>query len=146
VYARLLAERPSFAVERAVRGMIPKNRLGRQVMRKLSVYDGPSHPHAAQKPTSLAVGEVPPWTGLPAPKPHTPKRQREAPARAEEEVPAKATGGRKSSTRPSTAASDRRSTSTRSRAKSGAGRTSSGSGSKSGTTGSTRKKRTEKES
>src|SRR4029079_3299292 len=65
VYARLLAERPSFAVERAVRGMIPKNRLGRRIVRKLSVYDGPDHPHGAQKPTPLAVGEVPPWTGLP---------------------------------------------------------------------------------
>ena len=145
VYARLLAERPSFAVERAIRGMIPKNRLGRQVLRKLSVYDGPEHRHAAQKPTPLGVGEVPPWTGLPAPKPHTPKPKREAPAKEEEEAPAKATS-RKSSARSSGTASSRRPASTASRAKSGAGRTSSRSGSKDGTTGSTRKKRTEKES
>jgi large subunit ribosomal protein L13 len=145
IYARLLADRPSFAVERAIRGMIPKNRLGRQVFSKLSVYDGPEHPHAAQKPTALGVGEVPPWTGLPAPKPHTPKPKREAPAKAEEEAPAKTTS-RKSSARSSGAASSRRSASTGSRAKSGAGGTSSRSGSKGGTTGSTRKKRTEKES
>jgi large subunit ribosomal protein L13 len=148
VYARLLSERPSFAVERAVRGMIPKNRLGRQVVRKLSVYDGPEHPHAAQRPTPLAVGEVPPWTGLPAPKPHTPKRQREAPAKAEEEEPAKPAkpASRKSSARSSGSAAGRRSTSTASRSKTGTGRASSTSGAKGRTAGSTRTKRTEKES
>jgi large subunit ribosomal protein L13 len=145
VYARLLAERPSFAVERAVRGMIPKNRLGRQIMRKLSVYDGPEHRHAAQKPIPLGLGEVPPWTGLPAPKPRTPKRQREATVKTEEEAPAKTTS-RKSSARSPGGASSRRSSSSGSRAKSAAGRTSSRSGSKGETTASTRKKRTEKES
>ena len=64
-YGRLLSERPGLAVERAVRGMLPKNRLGRQMLRKLSVYDGPDHPHQAQKPVPLALGEVPRWTGLP---------------------------------------------------------------------------------
>jgi hypothetical protein len=148
VYARLLAERPSFAVERAVRGMIPKNRLGRQIVRKLSVYDGPDHPHGAQKPTPLAIGEVPPWTGLPERKPHTAKRRREAPVEVEEApAKAKAASGRKSSarkstTRKSTASTGRRSTSTGSRSKSGT--RSSGSGAKGST--SAPKQRIKKES
>ncbi|CAN5242220.1 hypothetical protein BH20ACT24_BH20ACT24_09330 [soil metagenome] len=72
-YARLLAERPVLAVEKAIRGMLPKNRLGRQIVRKLSVYEGPEHPHQAQQPRALALGEVPPWTGLPEPKPRPTK-------------------------------------------------------------------------
>ncbi len=72
-YSRLLAERPAVAVEKAVRGMLPKNRLGRQMIRKLSVYEGPEHPHQAQQPEPLALGTVPRWNGLPAPKvPATP--------------------------------------------------------------------------
>ena len=55
-YAVLLAERPSRAVERAVRGMLPHNRLGRQMLTKLKVYDGPTHPHAAQRPKPLDLG------------------------------------------------------------------------------------------
>ena len=65
--ARLLSERPATVVERAVRGMLPKNRLGRAMFKKLSVYEGPEHPHQAQKPTSIGVGEIPKWEGLPAP-------------------------------------------------------------------------------
>ncbi len=68
VYARLLAERPALAVEKAVKGMLPKNRLGRAMFRKLKVYEGPDHPHAAQQPVPLALGEVPPWQGLPGPE------------------------------------------------------------------------------
>jgi len=49
-YAELLATRPEEAVRRAVRGMLPKGTLGRQTLRKLKVYAGPAHPHAAQKP------------------------------------------------------------------------------------------------
>ena len=75
-YARLLADRPVVAVEKAVRGMLPKNRLGRQIFKKLAVYEGPEHPHAAQKPSPLGVGEVPKWEGLP--KPVSPKPQTEA--------------------------------------------------------------------
>jgi large subunit ribosomal protein L13 len=41
---------PELLIERAVRGMIPHNRLGRRVYRKLKVYRGDSHPHAAQQP------------------------------------------------------------------------------------------------
>jgi large subunit ribosomal protein L13 len=54
----LLAERPSRAVEKAVRGMLPRNRLGRQMLNKLKVYDGPTHPHAAQMPVPLDVAAV----------------------------------------------------------------------------------------
>jgi large subunit ribosomal protein L13 len=68
-YERLLAERPTVAVEKAVRGMLPKNRLGRQVFRKLAVYEGAEHPHQAQKPSPLQLGEVPRWEGLPTPAP-----------------------------------------------------------------------------
>jgi large subunit ribosomal protein L13 len=49
-YADLLATRPEEAVRRAIRGMIPKGSLGRKMLRKLKVYAGPAHPHAAQKP------------------------------------------------------------------------------------------------
>ena len=64
-YGRLMRERPSFVVEKAVKGMLPKNRLGRAMARKLQVYDGPEHPHAAQQPVPLKLGELPKWTGLP---------------------------------------------------------------------------------
>jgi large subunit ribosomal protein L13 len=62
---RLLTQRPSTVIERAVRGMLPKNSLGRSMLRKLSVYDGADHPHAAQKPEALSLGQVPRWEGLP---------------------------------------------------------------------------------
>jgi large subunit ribosomal protein L13 len=55
-YAKLLAERPSRAVEKAVRGMLPHNRIGRQMLKKLKVYDGPTHPHQAQTPKPLDLG------------------------------------------------------------------------------------------
>jgi large subunit ribosomal protein L13 len=50
---RLLARRPEEVIRRAVRGMLPQNRLGEQMMRKLHVYAGSDHPHAAQKPQAL---------------------------------------------------------------------------------------------
>ncbi len=49
------ARHPELLVERAVRGMIPHNRLGRAVYRKLKVYRGDSHPHAAQKPEPVRL-------------------------------------------------------------------------------------------
>jgi large subunit ribosomal protein L13 len=58
-YTRLLAERPALAVEKAIKGMLPKNRLGRQMFTKLAVYEGPEHPHQAQKPVPLGLGEIP---------------------------------------------------------------------------------------
>jgi large subunit ribosomal protein L13 len=58
-FERALAERPEAVVEDAVRGMLPKNRLGRQMARKLYVYRGAEHPHGAQRPVALPLGEVP---------------------------------------------------------------------------------------
>ena len=49
----LLKRRPEVIVERAIKGMLPKNRLGRKMYRKLFVYTGPTHPHTAQKPVEL---------------------------------------------------------------------------------------------
>ena len=58
VYSRLLARKPAFAVEKAIKGMLPHNRLGRQMASKLRVYAGADHRHEAQKPQSLAAGEI----------------------------------------------------------------------------------------
>jgi large subunit ribosomal protein L13 len=58
-FERLLARHPEKVVERAIRGMLPRTRLGRQMARKLSVYAGPEHEHRAQKPVSLRLGDVP---------------------------------------------------------------------------------------
>lgn len=52
-FQSLIKRRPEEVIERAVRGMLPKNRLGRKMFRKLKVYAGPSHPHASQKPVVL---------------------------------------------------------------------------------------------
>lgn len=52
-YARLLATRPEEVVRKAVKGMLPHNRLGRQQLSKLKVYAGPDHPHEAQGPVRL---------------------------------------------------------------------------------------------
>ena len=52
-YGQLIAEKPDEAVRRAVRGMIPKNRLGRQMIKKLKVYAGPVHNHTAQDPQTI---------------------------------------------------------------------------------------------
>jgi large subunit ribosomal protein L13 len=49
----LLKRRPEVVVERAIKGMLPKNRLGRKMYKKLFVYVGGNHPHTAQKPTEL---------------------------------------------------------------------------------------------
>jgi len=49
----LLARRPEVVIERAVKGMLPKNKLGRQMYKKLFVYSGAEHPHGAQKPQDL---------------------------------------------------------------------------------------------
>jgi large subunit ribosomal protein L13 len=51
-YGKLLATRPDFVVREAVRGMLPKGSLGRQMLTKLKVYPGPDHKHEAQKPRS----------------------------------------------------------------------------------------------
>ena len=57
-YAELLEKRPEKAIELAIRGMLPKNKLGRQLLSKLKVYAGPEHPHGAQKPTEFEITQV----------------------------------------------------------------------------------------
>ncbi len=52
---RVRQERPVRIVEEAIQGMLPKTKLGKQMYRKLKVYAGDRHPHAAQKPATLAV-------------------------------------------------------------------------------------------
>jgi len=52
-YRKLMAEKPEFAVKKAVVGMLPKGSLGRQMAKKLKVYAGAEHEHAAQKPEVL---------------------------------------------------------------------------------------------
>jgi large subunit ribosomal protein L13 len=99
-YARLMAERPSLAVEKAVRGMLPKNRLGRQMIKKLAVYEGATHPHKAQRPESLELGRTPKWEGLPKPAvpPATAPRSTRPSRRASPDGEAAApTGGRSAS-------------------------------------------------
>jgi large subunit ribosomal protein L13 len=56
-FREVLARKPERVIELAVRGMLPKNRLGRQMFRKLKVYAGPEHPHAAQRPEPLVLRE-----------------------------------------------------------------------------------------
>ncbi len=54
-YRELLEKHPERAVEKAVRGMLPKNTLGRSMLRKLKVYAGPDHPHQAQQPVPFEI-------------------------------------------------------------------------------------------
>jgi large subunit ribosomal protein L13 len=53
--AEQLQRRPEEVIRKAVKGMLPRNRLGRAQLRKLKVYAGPDHPHAAQKPETMEV-------------------------------------------------------------------------------------------
>jgi large subunit ribosomal protein L13 len=57
-YTELLEKHPTRAVEKAVRGMLPKNSLGRAQLKKLKVYAGAEHPHAAQQPTTYTLNQV----------------------------------------------------------------------------------------
>ena len=54
-YEELLAKKPEFIIENAVRGMLPKTRLGNQLIKKLKVYAGSEHPHQAQKPEVISL-------------------------------------------------------------------------------------------
>lgn len=58
-FEKLQARVPERIIEQAVRGMLPKNRLGRDLFRKLKVYAGPEHPHAAQTPETLTIYTIP---------------------------------------------------------------------------------------
>jgi large subunit ribosomal protein L13 len=57
-YAELLESNPRRAVEKAVKGMLPHNKLGRQQIKKLKVYAGSEHPHAAQQPQPFQITQV----------------------------------------------------------------------------------------
>lgn len=57
-YAELLETHPERAIEKAVQGMLPKNRLARQQIQKLKVYAGPEHPHAAQNPEPFELTQI----------------------------------------------------------------------------------------
>ena len=57
-YGDLIDKDPRKAIEKAVRGMLPKNSLGRQQLSKLKVYRGAEHPHAAQKPEPFVITQV----------------------------------------------------------------------------------------
>lgn len=57
-YSELLEKNPERAVEKAVRGMLPKNKLAAQQLKKLKVYRGSEHPHAAQQPVPFTIDQV----------------------------------------------------------------------------------------
>ena len=57
-YASLMESNPERVVEKAVRGMLPKNSLGRKTLRKLKVYAGPDHPHSAQQPQRYEITQI----------------------------------------------------------------------------------------
>ncbi|MBN4050228.1 50S ribosomal protein L13 [Desulfobulbus sp. AH-315-M07] len=54
-FDQLIEKKPEMPVQKAVRGMLPKNRLGRALLKKLKVYAGPDHPHTAQRPEPLSL-------------------------------------------------------------------------------------------
>ena len=57
-YEELLTKRPEKAIELAVKGMLPHNKLARQILKKLKVYPGAEHPHAAQQPKPFEITQV----------------------------------------------------------------------------------------
>jgi large subunit ribosomal protein L13 len=52
-YDKVVVRKPTFPMEHAVKGMLPKNRLGKKLFRNIKIYAGPSHPHGAQKPERI---------------------------------------------------------------------------------------------
>ena len=129
-YTRLLSEKPSFAVEKAIKGMLPKNRLGRAMAKKLQVYAGAEHPHGAQKPQPLKLGQMPGWDGLPEPvtklemtvktkpEPAKPAAKRSTAKRGTAKPPAKSTAKSTAKKQPaSKSAAAKRSTAKRASAK-----------------------------
>ena len=57
-YAELLEKNPTRAIEKAIRGMLPKNSLGDQMLKKLKVYSGSEHPHTAQQPKPFVIDQI----------------------------------------------------------------------------------------
>jgi large subunit ribosomal protein L13 len=103
-YGDLMADKPVFVIEKAVRGMLPKNRLGRAMIKKLHVVAGPEHPHAAQQPVPYTLGSPPAWGGLPAPKMRT-ARTAASQAAPEPSAPPKKPAAKKPAAKASTAKS-----------------------------------------
>lgn len=56
-FLEMMVKKPEFVIQNAVKGMLPKNRLGRKLIKKLKVYAGEDHPHKAQKPETLILME-----------------------------------------------------------------------------------------
>ena len=56
-FQEMMEKKPEFVIQNAVKGMLPKNRLGRKLIKKLKVYAGDTHPHIAQKPETLTLTE-----------------------------------------------------------------------------------------
>ena len=56
-YKDMLVKKPEFVVENAVKGMLPKTKLGNKIIKKLKVYSGTEHPHVAQKPETISLTE-----------------------------------------------------------------------------------------
>jgi len=57
-FEKVMAKNPAYVIERAVKGMLPKNPLGRQMLRKLKVYAGDVHPHTAQQPVTIDLEQA----------------------------------------------------------------------------------------
>ncbi len=68
---------PTFVIEKAVRGMLPKNSLGRSMIKKLHVVAGAEHPHQAQQPVPYTLGQPPVWEGLPEKQPRPTRKARD---------------------------------------------------------------------
>jgi large subunit ribosomal protein L13 len=79
-YDTLLADKPEWVIEKAIRGMLPKNSLGRSMIKKLHVVPGAEHPHQAQQPVPYTLGEPPVWEGLPLEQPRPTRKATTAPA------------------------------------------------------------------
>jgi large subunit ribosomal protein L13 len=114
-YDELLRTRPVYAVEKAIRGMLPKNRLGRSMIRKLHVVPGPDHPHGAQQPVAYTLGQPPMWEGLPEPVTELKTRHRTTGGAEERAVDAEPTEG--TAEAPSTEGTATRSTAKKSTSK-----------------------------
>jgi large subunit ribosomal protein L13 len=54
-YEKVIARKPAWPLEKAIKGMLPKGALGRKIFKNLKVYAGPNHPHAAQKPVPIDI-------------------------------------------------------------------------------------------
>ena len=130
-YDVLLAKKPEFVIEKAIRGMLPKNSLGRSMIKKLHVMAGSEHPHQAQMPVPYTLGQPPMWEGLPqkqpkpskaatAPTPSKPAAKKPAakkpavkpktPAKPTAKSPAKKSAAKKPTARKTTASTAKKTT------------------------------------